>query len=219
MQQKLVKFSALADNLQTLKLRNEGVWVFAGIFKSMEELVTVASQTPVLVHNFEGFVFAKELEKLVTTLDNILRLEISQISPAASICLLEACEDLRVKIRTLLFESTEEHSIFSQKEAASKLSPIVETLFPLIQSLVNQSRSNFVAAADLYAKETIEKLGQNNAKLRARYEFERLVNQWSKDPRNPKSLEMAEFIKNASILIQEPGSSLSGTLKMSNSGI
>lgn len=143
MQKELMKISSLMDDIQNAKHRTNGLWCIGSIFRAQEELVRLYKNNFILCNNSSSYEFINELECLVYAIDQILSLEISQVTPDNAIEIFELSNDLTVKLHTRLC-STKDMTFISQFETHRELLGIVEVIVECSKELIEQSRHNII---------------------------------------------------------------------------
>lgn len=143
MQKELMKISSLMDDIQNAKHRTNGLWCIGSIFRAQEELVLITKNNFILSNYHQGYEFIKELECLVSTVDQILQLEISEITVDHALYLYEISNDLAVKLHTQLC-NTKNINFASNFEAHRELLKVVEVIVECSTELIEQSRHNII---------------------------------------------------------------------------
>lgn len=143
MQKELMKISSLMDDIQNAKHRTNGLWCIGSIFRAQEELVLITKNNFILSNYCQGYEFIEELECLVSTVDQILQLEISEITVDHALYLYEISNDLAVKLHAQLC-NTKDITFTSNYEAHRELLKVVEVIVECSKELIEQSRHNII---------------------------------------------------------------------------
>lgn len=145
----IAKYSTCLDQRQDLSLsksRLEGLWVINAIFKAMEQLV-VLHKTNFILASQVDFVFKQELRCLVTLVDKILSLDLSQITPGNASELVQQTENFQILLLEYLADAND-FGMSSQALLCSQVLEIVQVLNLASIQLYQQSKLNIMQELD-----------------------------------------------------------------------
>lgn len=153
MQHEFMRISSL-DDIESAKYRHNGLWCIGSIFRATSEIRNVYNVNFLLANNPTNYEFHEDVQCLVQLNDKLLKLELTDITPANVIEVYDFADTLRRKMITSITSNSAKEltgvgGFASSKRATIDLFPAVEALVNNYIELLHQVRSNIIASINL----------------------------------------------------------------------